>query len=231
MKITLLLPTLNEIEGLKAIAPRIKKEWVDEIVLIDGGSKDGTPEWAESLGYRVIQQTRSGATGAYKDAIEQIQSDVIITFSPDGNSIPEHIPLLVEKMRAGYDMVIVSRYLDGAKSADDDFFTAFGNYVFTTMINVLFGGRYTDTLVIFRGWKTELLRDMMELPHYGSYDVYLSIRCAKEKRKVMEIPGDEPKRIGGERKMRPFKCGYEILRLIWQEWTCLRESKKKQFVS
>ena len=54
-----------------------------------------------------------------------IEGDVLITFSSDGNSIPKLIPPLVEKMREGYDMVIVSRYKEDAKSDDDDFVTAF----------------------------------------------------------------------------------------------------------
>lgn len=227
MKITLLIPSLNEIEGLKALAPRIKKEWVDEIFLVDGGSTDGTFEFAQSLGYRVLKQKRTGVGGAYLDALELIDSDAVITFSPDGNSIPERIPDLVEKLREGYDMVIVSRYLDGAKSEDDDWVTGFGNWMFTAMINILFGGKYTDTLVIYRGFKTELFKDMRELSHYESYDVMLSIFCAKEKRRVTEIPGDEPKRIGGERKMQPFRNGLQVLKLIWQELICPRKLKKQ----
>ena len=48
MKTTLLIPTVNEIEGMKIIMPRIKKEWVDEILIVDGGSTDGTLEYARS---------------------------------------------------------------------------------------------------------------------------------------------------------------------------------------
>ena len=56
------------------------------------------------------------------------------TFSPDGNSIPELIPNLISKMKEDHDMVIVSRYLDDAKSDDDDIITRFGNWLFTKTI-------------------------------------------------------------------------------------------------
>ena len=55
-------------------------------------------------------------------------------------------------------MVIASRYAKSAKSEEDDMVTAFGNWLFTTMINILFKGHYTDTLVIFRAWQKELLK-------------------------------------------------------------------------
>ena len=45
LKTTLFIPVLNELEGSKIIMPRIKKEWFDEIIVVDGGSNDGTVEY------------------------------------------------------------------------------------------------------------------------------------------------------------------------------------------
>lgn len=87
------------------------------------------------------------------EVLPYIEGDIVLTFSPDGNSIPEFIPELINKMKEGCDMVIVSRYLDDAKSDDDDFITGFGNWLFTKTINVLHGGHYTDAMVIFRAYR------------------------------------------------------------------------------
>ena len=62
-------------------------------------------------GYRVVDQRTKGVKGAFWEAFEMIKGDVIIPFSPDGNSIPEDIPKLIEKINEGFDMVIASRYL------------------------------------------------------------------------------------------------------------------------
>jgi glycosyltransferase involved in cell wall biosynthesis len=219
MRTTLFIPTLNEIEGMKIIMPRVKREWVDEILLVDGGSKDGTLEFAQKEGYRIVHQTKTrGITGAYQEGIPYITGDIVVSFSPDGNSIPELIPTLIAKIKEGFDMVIASRYLGGAKSEDDDPVTGFGNWMFTAMINLVFGGRYTDSLVMLRAWRKEIISDftLMNVQRAG-FEPLLSIRCAKEKRKVTEIPGDEPKRIGGVRKMNPIKNGIDILKLICAE--------------
>jgi glycosyltransferase involved in cell wall biosynthesis len=45
MKTTLLVMTLNEINGMKAIMPQIDRAWCDQIIIVDGGSTDGTIEW------------------------------------------------------------------------------------------------------------------------------------------------------------------------------------------
>jgi glycosyltransferase involved in cell wall biosynthesis len=66
MRITLFVPTLNEIEGMKAMMPRVKREWVDEILVLDGNSTDGTVEYARSQGYRVVMQKSKGITNAYR---------------------------------------------------------------------------------------------------------------------------------------------------------------------
>ena len=215
---TLFVPVFNEIVGSKIIMPRINKEWVDEIVVVDGGSTDGTIEYFEENGYHVIQQRSPGLSAAYWECLEVAKGDIIIPFSPDNNSIPELIPNLVEKMREGYDMVIVSRYVNGAKSEDDDLITAFGNWMFTRMTNFLFRAHYTDVVVIFRAFRKDLIK-RLEIPKVKTpvVEILLDIRCAKQKMKVADIPGDEPKRIGGKRKMRIFYNGFSILYQIIKE--------------
>lgn len=218
MRTTLLILALNEIDGMRVIMPRIKREWVDDILVVDGGSTDGTLEFIAELELRVLHQKSRGPTMAYHEALDEIRDGAIITFSPDGNCIPELIPALVQKISEGYDMVIASRYLGSAKSEDDDWVTRFGNWMFTTAINIFFGGHYTDSLGMFRAWRREILPTFpAHLPFRAGIEPYLDILCAKQKRRVAEIPGDEPARIGGVRKMSPIKNGLAILELIFLE--------------
>ena len=56
MSVIVFVLTLDEIEGVSKIMPRIKKEWVDRIIFVDGGSTDGTIEKAKELGFEVINQ-------------------------------------------------------------------------------------------------------------------------------------------------------------------------------
>ena len=217
MKTTLLVLALNEIEGMKTIMPHVKKQWIDEILVFDGGSTDGTVEYAKSKGYRVVMQKSKGITNAYREALKVAKGDYIIAFSPDGNSLPEAIPRLVAKIKEGYDMVIASRYARGAKSEDDDPVTAFGNWMFTKLINICFGGKYTDTLVMLRAFRKDIVKKIpIGFPRAGLEPI-LSIQCAKLKLKVTEIPASEPKRIGSVRKMKPLLNGLDIFRLIFVE--------------
>jgi glycosyltransferase involved in cell wall biosynthesis len=228
LKTTLIIPTLNEIDGVRAILPRIKPGWCDQIIIVDGNSTDGTAEYVKEQGYFVIPQEEKGLRRAYLEALPYVEGDVIVTFSPDGNSVPELIPPLVAKMKEGYDMVIVSRYLDDARSYDDTFITALANKVFTLTTNLFFGGKYTDTMVIYRAYKKELI-PALDLDKDSSYwlgerligktmswEMLLSIRAAKRKLKVAEIPGDEPPRTDGIARMQ-WRWGFAYILQMFRE--------------
>jgi glycosyltransferase involved in cell wall biosynthesis len=214
---------------MQAIMPQIDRQWVDQILILDGGSTDGTVEWAREQGYEVIVQNEPGIRQGYRQALPQITGDIILTFSPDGNSVAELIPQLVDKMNEGHDMVIVSRYLGPAKSDDDDVITAFGNWLFTKTVNLLNGGNYTDVMVIFRAYKKQLVEELdlvrdkwHATPErlFGcriSWEPLLSARAARRKLKVAEIPGDEPARIGGERKLRIWRWGASYYFQFWRD--------------
>jgi glycosyltransferase involved in cell wall biosynthesis len=220
VKVTLLIPVLNEIVGMKAIMPQIKREWVDQILFIDGQSTDGTLDYIKEQGYEYVVQQKRGMRNAYMEALPYVKGDVILTFSPDGNSVVEKIPECITKMKEGdYDMVIVSRYAPGAKSEDDDPVTAFGNWMFSTSISLFHGYRYADAMVIYRAFKKKLISEL-DLDKDSSYafeeklfktniswEPLMSIRAAKRKLKIAEIPGDEPARIGGERKLQVLRWG------------------------
>jgi glycosyltransferase involved in cell wall biosynthesis len=217
--VTLLVPTLNEIVGMRQIMPQVEPRWCDQILVVDGGSTDGTQEYARAQGYDLVVQQRRGIRHAYLEAFPHVKGEIVITFSPDGNSVAALIPALTRAIAdEGYDMVIASRYLPGARSDDDDWLTAFGNWSFTTLINVLHGGHYTDAMVMFRAYRTKLFWDL-GLDRDEGYaperlfrtvmgvEPLLSIRAAKQRLRVGEIPGDEPARIGGERKLQVFRWG------------------------
>ena len=229
--VTLFIPTKNEIEAMRVIMPQIDRSWVNQIVVVDD-STDGTAEYAEQIGCDVVRQQGKGLRAAYVEGFAQVRGDLVITFSPDGNSPVAAIPLLIAKIREGYDMVIGSRYLPPAKSEDDDPMTAFGNWLFTHAINVLHGHAwsrpYTDAMVIYRIYPTRLFRELdLDKPEgyvtekwFGTLlgvEPLLSVRAAKRKLRIAEIPVDEPARIGGARKLQPFRWCGAYMAQVWRE--------------
>ena len=144
MKVTLLIPTLNEIDGMKTIMPQIKKEWYDQLLIVDGQSTDGTADYARNQGYEVIVQQKKGIRNAYIEALPHIKGDIILTFSPDGNSIPGLIPDCINKLKEGYDMVIGSRTLGVRERGSMLPQAIIGNWLACSLIRLFWGYRFTD---------------------------------------------------------------------------------------
>ena len=218
MKTTLAILALNEIEGIQVVVPQIRREWVDEIIVVDGGSTDGTIEWCESQGLRVLRQRRRGYGAGMREVMEVATGDVVIEFMADGNCDPAAIPRLVKKMSEGYDLVVGSRYTQGARSFDDTPMTRLGNWGFTRMINILFGGSFTDAMMGYRAYRIAAFRTM-EVDEDGlTFPTQGSIQFTKYGYKVAEVGASEPKRIGGVRKAHNFYTGWALLRMIAREY-------------
>jgi len=222
--VTLLLPTLNEVDGIRKIFPLIDKSLVDDILIVDGGSTDGTVEFAIENNIRIMSQIRKGLSEGVSDAISTLKTDCVIEFSLDGNCMVEQLPELVERLKQGYDVVVVSRYLPPAKSYDDGIITAFGNFMFTRMIRWLGKFPITDSLTIYRGFDINVtkLPEFQRCLYGPVFEPLISAVAAARNLKVFEIPGDEPARIGGVSKMSVTYNGSCILlmivRMYWFKW-------------
>ena len=217
MKSTLAVLVLNEIDAIRQVLPKIQPSWVDEIIVVDGGSTDGTIEFCESLGFRVLRQKKRGYGNGMIELIEIATGDIIIEFMGDGNCKPESIPLLVQKIHEGYDLVIGSRYMPGAKSFDDTPITRLGNWCFTRFINVLFGASYQDAMMGYRAYRKDAFRQLeMDSPGL-CFPTQGAIQFARFGFRVTEIPSDEPARIGGVRKAQNVRTGLELCAMIAKE--------------
>jgi len=240
MNTTVIVPTLNELTGLKAVLPKIRPEWCNQVIILDGNSTDGTLEEARRMLYEVYVQKEKGLWNGYRELFlsGMVKGDIIITFSPDGNSVPEGIPLLSKTMELlGFDMVIASRYACGAHSDDDTKITKLGNWLLTKLANILCRGRYTDALVMFRAYRREVIEKLgfleetpkihkllQKVSGLTSWEPPMSIRASKAGLRVAEIPLDEPKALR-VRRQRTLIHGFVLLSQILYEGT--RRSRRK----
>ena len=218
MYVIVFVLTLDEIEAVKVIMPQVKKEWADRIIFVDGGSTDGTVEKAKELGFEIIHQKNKGEGNACRVGTNATESEFVMFFSPDGNDVPQDIPRLIEKTKEGYDVVHISRFGKNSVSDDANLLDRFGNNMFTFLVNSFFGGNYTDALNGYRIIKRSLWNKLKTDAQYLNIEQQTCIRLAKLKIPIFQIEGREPKRIGGERKMRPLTTGAQLSYQIIKEF-------------
>ena len=218
MSTAIIILTLDEIDGVRAIVPKLNNDWAEEIIFVDGGSKDGTIEEAKKLGFKVIHQNNKGEGNACRIGVEKTNSDYIMFFSPDGNDEPKAIPQMISKISEGFDIVHISRFGKHSESRDAGPFDRFGNRMFTFLVNVFFGGHYSDVLNGFRIIRRDVMLKLKTDAQKLNIEQQICIRAAKKNLKIFEIDGREPKRIGGERKMKPIPTGVSLSAQIIKEF-------------
>tara|TARA_Y100000782_G_scaffold114741_1_gene152209 strand:- start:4892 stop:5575 length:684 start_codon:yes stop_codon:yes gene_type:complete len=200
MKKTLVMYTMDEIEGVKGIFEKIPIDLFDQFIVMDNHSNDGTIEFLEEHDVNVIQQKNPGRTNALIEAIEHASGDIIVNLSSDGNENPEDIPKILKKFEEGYEMVTASRFLPESKvDVEDDKLRirVFGNKICAMLVNLCWGTNVTDTTNALRGF-TKSCYKRAKLNTFGYTENFqLTIRCGKLKIKTTEIPTQELPRIGG----------------------------------
>ena len=217
MSTALIILTLNEIEGCKQILPKVNRELFGEIVVVDGGSTDGTIDELKKMNFKIVNQTQRGHGGAIIAGVEATKAENILIFGPDGNHDPETMEELIKKIEEGYDQVINSRFGKTSINLDAGKIDAFGNRMFSFLASKFFDGNLTDTLNEYRIITRKALNELNFDALYTDSTFQMSIRGMKKKQKMYEIIGNEGARIGGKRKMQPFQTGCRLCKRLLVE--------------
>jgi glycosyltransferase involved in cell wall biosynthesis len=217
-RVSVVVPTLNEARNVVHVLPRIP-DWVDEVVLVDGGSTDGTVEAARSVWpeVRVVREERPGKGIALQSGWTAAKGDIVVTIDADGSTDPAEIPAFIGPLLAGADMVKGSRFVHGAGSDDIDLLRRLGNRALTRLVRLLYGGRYTDLCYGYNAfWRHHI--PVFEARADGfEIETLMNVRALLHDLKVVEVASFESSRIHGQSNLRTFADGWRVLRTILRE--------------
>ena len=225
--IAFIIPALNEevalapiLDGLRSALDAAACADAD-IVVVDNGSRDATPDVARKHGARVISESRRGYGQACLAGIAALSpaTEIIVFLDADGSDDPEDLLQLLTPVRDGEaDLVLGSRVAAAKSSGAFTPQQAFGNWLATRLMRLLFGAHYTD-LGPFRVIRREALeRLQMKDTNYG-WTIEMQIKAHRVGLRVQELPVNYRKRIAGESKISgsfvgTLRAGWKILWLI-----------------
>lgn len=219
----LVLLTLNEVDGLRALWDQLPVPAFREVFAVDGGSTDGTVELLTERGIPVVPQPIRGRGVAFRVAADAAHSERLVYFSPDGNEDPADIERLDDLLVAGADLAIARRFGPGAVNEEDVGWLrprAWVNQALSLAANGLFregGERVWDTINGFRALRREALLELGTTVKRFPIEYQITIRAFQRGWKVAELPTREGERIGGERKAASWPVGMDHLKVLATE--------------
>lgn len=215
-RVSVIVPTVNEAKNLPHVLPRIPA-WIDEVILVDGNSSDGTVAVARELipDIVVIEQPRLGKGGALAAGFAAARGDILVTLDADGSADPAEMAGFVGALLAGADFVKGSRFLQGGDTHDMEWYRRLGNWGLLQLVRLRFGGRYSDLCYGYNAfWRDVLPHLRVESATGFEIETQMNIRALQAGLTIAELPSREYARIHGVSNLRTIPDGWRVLKTI-----------------
>ena len=216
LSVSVIIPTKNEAEGLLSVINSVKK-YCDEVIVVDGHSKDGTFEIAKKAKVKFFLDHGLGKGDAVKIGIKKATKDVIVIFDSDGSPTASDIPKLIKEIEKGNDMVITSRRTGGSFDFEIDFngiIRTFGSDFMAYLVNKKFNKNFSDVIYNFRAIKSSVAKKLKIEADGFDIEQEMLVLVLKSNYKVVEIPSRENARKWGKSKLRTLMGIVLLYRLV-----------------
>lgn len=213
-RISIILPAKNEADGLRKTLPALRGIIPDaELIVVDDGSGDATPQVAAEHGATVLGAPYSMGNGAaIKRGARHASGEILVFMDADGQHDPACIPRLLERLEQGYDMVVGARDWAGQAGVHRGAANAFYNWLASRMT----GFDVQDLTSGFRVVRAARFREFLHLlPNGFSYPTTSTMAFFRSAYAVAYEPIPVARRIGRSH-IRPLRDGVRFLLIIFK---------------
>lgn len=220
-EVSIVIPTWEEEKNLPLVLKEIrnffrKNKHSYEILVIDRYSKDRTVSTAKKFGCRILFDNK-GKGSAIRKGMKHAKGKIIVTMDADISHRPIELGLMIAGIKAGYDIVMGSRFIQGGGTGDMPWYRRVANKLFVKLINLVWSMNYSDLCYGYRAFNRKVLKKLRLQQDGFGIETEISVKAAKKGLKVLEVPSFEKKRLHGEGKLRSLRDGYIILKTIVNE--------------
>ena len=213
---TAVIPTLNEAATIAGVIASLPRDVVQDIIVADSASRDGTPDIARAAGARVVSLTDRGYGRACAAGAAAADPDcgIILFLDGDGADRADLAHLLVAPIADGsHDFVIGSRVRGEREPGSMNWHQVLAGRLAGTIMSLLYGVHYTD-MCAFRAIRSDALQrlDMQEAT-YG-WNIEMQMKAARAGLRILELPVPYRCRAGGSSKVAGSLSG--SLRAGWR---------------
>jgi glycosyltransferase involved in cell wall biosynthesis len=196
-----IIPAFNEAESISAVVAELPRFIVGRVLVVDGGSNDGTPQRAREAGADVIEVGRGYGLACLTGAQAAEGADILVFMDGDGADDPAAIAGLIAPIEAGTcDFVIASRARGEREPGSMASHQLLAGRIAGFLTRLLYGVRYTD-MCAFRAIRRDTLLGLgMREMTYG-WNLEMQMRVARLNLRVREVPVSYRRRYAGQSKV------------------------------
>ena len=230
-RISIVVPALNEALNLSVVLPQLPQ--VHEVILVDGGSVDGTVMAARRARPDIVTvlQGRKSKGNALAAGFARVTGDIVVMFDADGSADPAEIERFVQVLKDGADFAKGSRFTAGGGSQDITPVRAAGNWGLNALFNLGFGRRYSDLCYGYNAFWADMI-PLLDLPDHtlppapngkmswgDGFEIETVINCrfAAAGARIVEVPSVEKLRLFGESNLHAVSDGLRVLKTLLTE--------------
>lgn len=220
MTTSLIIPAYNEEEAIGLVIEEYYP-CVDEIIVVDDGSKDKTYEIAckyQDANVHVFAHTHNqGKVGALLTGVRKSTGEIIVFTDADCTYPARYIPDFLRELNRGADLVLGVRNIEAHHIP---FFNRIGNVIFSTMATYISGKYISDGQTGYRAFRREMMDELLVSAKSLEFETKMTVRAAKLGYLISEVPIEYRERVGTS-KLHPICDGYRMFRALlsiaWHE--------------
>lgn len=226
--VSVVIPAKNEAKNIGWVLERLP-DLVDEVVLVDGFSSDGTAEVARSVrrDIRVVSEDRPGKGAALRAGFAAAGGDIVVMLDADGSMDPAEISRYIALLSCGYDLVKGSRFMAGADSTDITRLRRLGNRCLLGLVNVLYRAHFTDLCYGYVAFRRRALDTLVLTAGGFEIETQLVVQACTAGLRITEVPSLEAPRRYGQSNLRTFRDGQRVLRIVVTESLAARRGRRQ----
>ncbi len=193
-EISIILPALNEEGTVGKVIDEVPKQALEQrgynvkVLVVDGNSVDRTRQIARDKSAEVIIEPREGKGRAMRTAFDHVKADFIFMLDADYTYSPAYISDMLDFLEQDYSVVIGSRLKGKREKGGMSWLNVAGNYLLTSMANVLYWARISDLCTGYWGLRGEIIPDLHLMADGFNFEAELFIQIARKGYKIAEVP-------------------------------------------
>lgn len=224
----MIVPALNEAESIGRVVGSMPWALLDECVVVDNGSTDGTGEIARLAGARVVTAPRGYGAACWAGTQAAAEtSDVLVYADGDGADLVERMDVLLAPIRRGEADFVIGSRLRGTREPGSMLASqVFAGKLISLLVKVLYGFRYTD-MCAFRAIRRESLAHLDMQERTFGWNLEMQIKAVQRGLRIVEVPVDYRCRLGGVSKVSgDFKASMQAAVRILGVFRRVRKSAR-----